>query len=288
MEATAERRAELSDQQAITQPGIDPAGYRTAGPMFAAFHGDLTPHPWRDPESEHDAYQLFHQRSVAMGWLDDQSSAAGDERAAKAPGLWAMNNANYSAHHAGTEPFAWFQVECSTPASDRPLPVQPFLRCAEDTIARIGTARLSAVQLLLPLQGLDPASRPRNALTPSLETCEWFAERDPQARTPVTISMNSGRNPSLSAVAQQLTTRLGRLEQEVLLQVGSGSTDKHATLPPPFADEFWNGPPLHGITLRGELAEWSCDAAGWLAATIADSVAHLGVRTPLLLSLVRD
>lgn len=277
----------MSEYQAIAQPGIDPAGYRTAGPMFAAFHGELVPHPWRDPESEHDAYQLFHQRSVAMGWLDERSSTAGDDRAAKAAGLWAMNNAGCNAHQAATEPFAWFQVECSTPASDRPLPVQPFLRCAEDTTARIGMAHLSAVQILLPLQGIDSASRPRNALVPSLETCDWFGEHDPQAQTSVTVGINSGRNASVPAVAQQLTGHLGHLEQEVFLHVGSESASKDITLPPPFADEFWNGPPLHGMTLQGDLAEWSCDAVGWLAATIADSAAHLGVRTPLLLSVVR-
>ncbi|OKK15529.1 hypothetical protein AMK09_25735 [Streptomyces sp. CB02488] len=277
----------MSEYQAITQPGIDPAGYRTAGPLFAAFHGELVPHPWRDPESEHDAYQLFHQRSVAMGWLDERSSAAGDERAAKAPGLWAMNNAGCNAHQAAPEPFAWFQVECSTPAIDRPLPVQPFLRCAEDTVTRIGAAQLSAVQVLLPLQGLDPTSRPRNALVPSLETCDWFGERDPQAQTSVTISINSGRNPALPDVAKQLTSRLDHLEQEVFLHSGSESASEDITLPPPFADEFWNGPPVHSLTLRGDLAEWSCDAVGWLAATIADCAAHLGVRTPLLVSVVR-
>ncbi|GAA3489001.1 hypothetical protein [Streptomyces cremeus] len=256
--------------------------------MFAAFHGALAPHPWRAPESEHDAYQLFHQRSAAMGWLDDRSSAAGDERAAKAPGLWAMNNATCSNHPADTEPFAWFQVECSTPTSDRPLPVQPFLRCAEDTLARIGTAHLSAVQILLPLQGLAPASRPRNALIPSMGTCDWFAERDPQAVASVMISINSGRDTAIPTVARQLTSRLGRLEQKVFLPSGSESADKDVTPSPPFAGEFRNGPPLHGLTLRGELAEWSCDAVGWLAATIADSAAQLGVRTPLLLSVVRD
>lgn len=233
--------------------------------MFAAFHGELIPHPWRDTESEHDAYQLFHQRSVAMGWTDDRSSAAGDERASRAPGLWAMNNAFCGTRHAAAEPFARFQVECSTPASDRPLPVQPFLRCAEDTTALIGTARLSAVQLLLPLQGLDPASRPRNALVPSMETCDWFGERDPRVRTPVKITIDSGRNPRITAVARQLVGYLVRLEQEVFILGESGGADEDGTLPPPFADRFWNGPPLHGMTLRGELAEWSCDAVGWLA-----------------------
>ncbi|MEV0783302.1 hypothetical protein AB0I52_10015 [Streptomyces sp. NPDC050423] len=277
----------MSEQHDVVQPGIDPAGLSTAGPMFAAFHGELVPHPWRDPESEHDAYQLFHQRSIAMGWLDEQSSAARDERASKAPGLWAMNNAFCSTRHAAAEPFARFQVECSMPANDRPLPVQPFLRCAEDTTARIGTAHLSAVQLLLPLQGIDPASRPRNALVPSMETCDWFGEHAPQAQTPVKVTIDSGRTPSIPAIAQQLVRLIGHLQQDAFIPGKSGRADEDETLPPPFADGFWNGPPLHGMTLRGELAEWSCDAVGWLAATIADSASHLGVRTPLLLSVVR-
>lgn len=155
----------MSKRHDVVQPGIDPAGWSTAGPMFAAFHGELVPHPWRDPESERDAYQLFHQRSIAMGWLDEQSSAAGDERASRAPGLWAMNNAFCGTGHGAAEPFARFQVECSTPANDRPLPVQPFLRCAEDTTTRIGTAHVSAVQLQLPPSRthprLPPAQRAR-------------------------------------------------------------------------------------------------------------------------------
>lgn len=49
----------------------------------------------------------------------------------------------------------------------------------------------------------------------------------------------------------------------------------------------WNGPALHGAVLRGKLAEWSCDAIGWLAEVLADSVAQLGVRSPLLLTVER-
>jgi hypothetical protein len=39
--------------------------------------------------------------------------------------------------------------------------------------------------------------------------------------------------------------------------------------------------------LRGELAEWPCDALGWPAEIVADSVARLGVRSPLLLTVTR-
>ena len=60
-----------------------------------------------------------------------------------------------------------------------------------------------------------------------------------------------------------------------------------AVFPPPFDDSFWNGPPRHGVVLRGELAEWSCDAIGWLAEVVADSVAQLGVRSPLVFTVTR-
>ncbi|WBO65425.1 hypothetical protein [Streptomyces camelliae] len=50
---------------------------------------------------------------------------------------------------------------------------------------------------------------------------------------------------------------------------------------------FWNGPALHGVLLRGDLAEWSCDAVGRPAETMADLAAGLGVRTPVLLTVTR-
>jgi hypothetical protein len=261
--------------------------------MFAALYGELVPHSWHDPESEHDAYQLFHQRSLAMGWLDDRASAVGgngsEKRTVVAPGLWAMNDAGWNHPLAAPAPnlISWFQVEASAVAGDRPLPVQPFLRCAEDTTARIGAVRLSAVQILLPVQGLDASARPPSAIVPSMQTTDWFGEHDPRSRASVKIRIDSGRDPSIPAVAPQLTRRLGHLDQDVFV----GGADELAPLDsvpaPPFDDSFWNGPPLHGMTLSGELAEWSCDAIGWLAETVADSAAHLGIRSPLLLTVTR-
>ncbi|MGW5866743.1 GrpB family protein [Streptomyces sp. NPDC055239] len=98
----------------------------------------------RTPQ-EHDAYQVFHQRSLLIGWLDDRAGTAEGDDPLNAP---------------GSDLISWFQVEASAVAGDRPLPVQPFLRCAEDTTARTGTVRLTAVQVLLPVQGLDASSRP--------------------------------------------------------------------------------------------------------------------------------
>jgi hypothetical protein len=100
-------------------------------------------------------------------------------------------------------------------ADDRPLPVQPFLRCAEDATARAGTPNLSAVQVLLPVQGIDPASRPPYGPCRRCGRRSGCAECAPEARTLVEVNINSGRDPSIPAVAQQLTDHLGHLDQDV-------------------------------------------------------------------------
>lgn len=268
----------MPERDVTARPGVVPGGRRSAGTMFAALYGELVPHAWRDPDSEYDAYFLFHRRSLAMGWLDDGSG-----------GLWAMNDAGWDHPHAtaGTELVSWFQVGVGAVAGDRPLPVQPFLRCAQDATARAGTLHLSAIQILLPVQGLDTSSRPPYAPVPSILTASWFAEGDPRSSTPVEVTVSSGRDPLIPAVAEQLTDHLRRLEQDVFDCKSHNIAGRDAVLPPPFDDGFWNGPPLHSLVLRGDLAEWSCDAVGWLAEVVADSAARLDVRSPLLLTAMQ-
>lgn len=280
----------MPERSATAQPGVVPGARRASGTMFAALYGELVPHAWRDPESEHDAYSLFYHRSIAMGWLDDRSAGGGiEDRMLRAPGLWGMNDAGWShpLAAAGAELISWFQVDAGAVADDRPLPVQPFLSCAQDATARAGRLDLSAVQVLLPVQGLDPSSRPPYAPVPAMLTKEWFAESAPEASTPVEVNINSGRDPSIPAVAPQLTDHLARLDQDVFVCRSHDVVGREAVLRPPFDDSFWNGPPLHGVLLRGALAEWSCDAIGWLAEIVADSAAQLGVRSPLLLTVTR-
>jgi hypothetical protein len=253
--------------------------------MFAALYGELRPHTRQDAASPPTADSLFYHRSLAMGWLDDRST--GDP--ASAPGLWAMNDAGWQhpLAAAGTGLVSWFQVEASAVAHDRPLPVQPFLRCAQDATARSGSVDLRAVQVLLPVQGLDPASRAPYAPVPATRTTEWFTGSDPHAATPVEVSIDSGQAPSIPSVAAQLTEHLAGLGRDVFRYVSHDVAGRGAAPAPPFHDTFWNGPPLHGVTLRGELAEWSCDAVGWLAEVIADCAARLGIRSPLLLTVTR-
>ncbi len=258
------------------QPGIAPAAQPTAGTMFAALYGNFVPHNWHDPE--HDAYSLFYHRSLAMGWLAD----------GEAPGLWAMNDAGWDHPLAANAELAsWFQVEASAVPSDRPLPVQPFLRCAHDATSRAGTLDLSAVQVLLPLRGLAATTRPAYAAVPSMRTIPWFTSRDPRSATPVDVRADSGQDSSILAVTDELANRLGHLDQDVFVGTSHHTTSRSDVLLPPFDDSFWNGPPLNGVVLRGQLAEWSCDAIGWLAEVVAESVAQLGVRSPLLFTVTR-
>ncbi|PJE99512.1 hypothetical protein CUT44_03055 [Streptomyces carminius] len=287
----------MSTEPADTaRPGVAPGSRRTAGTMFAALYGDLVPHDWLGPEPENDAYSLFYHRSLAMGWLDDVGTVVGGGapggRAAGAEGLWAMNDAGWgrplAPGTARSAPAAWFQVEAQAVARDRPLPVQPFLRCAGDSVARFGTLRLAAVQLLLPVQGLAPSSRPSGAFLPSMHSVSWFRESGPRSRARVEVGVDSGRNPRVPAVAGQLTDALGQLNQDVFVCASYEAGSPRTAPAPPFHDGFWNGPPLHGVTLRGELCEWSLDAVGSLAEVIADLTAHLGVRSPLLLTVTRS
>ncbi|RSN54358.1 hypothetical protein DMH01_36030 [Amycolatopsis sp. WAC 04182] len=75
-------------------PGLEQGGRGFAGTLFAAFYGGLTPHPWRAPDTDRDAYLVFYERSVAMGWLRDT-------------GLWGMNDAGQEHPHADASLAEW-------------------------------------------------------------------------------------------------------------------------------------------------------------------------------------
>lgn len=259
----------MSETDEEARPGLAPGSRSPAGTMFAALYGEPAPVPEDGP----DAYSLFHDRSVAMGWLDDPG----------APGLWGMNDAGQEHPIAGGPLVAWFQVGVEPVPADRPLPVQPFLHCTGDVVARLGGGELTAVQVLLPVEALDVAPRPHPALVPSLLTAHWFTGPG----IPVRVTLDSGQVPSVPAAAAAMRDQLGRLEQDVFT-CASHSLTEPAPLPAPVDDSFWPGPPHHRVTFHGTLAEWSPDAIGWLAGFLADLGARLGVHTPVLLTVLRD
>ena len=94
-------------------------------------------------------------------------------------------------------------------------------------------------------------------LMPSLLTVGWFRRSNPQSRTPVRITLDSGQTPSIPPLAPRMQARIDRLDQDVFVCESHSLTDHDALMTtPPFDDSFWNGPPLHRATFHGTLTEW--------------------------------
>lgn len=264
-------------------------GARPARTMFAALFGELVLHPRPDAQGEvsQDAYSLFYARSSAMGWLTPAAEGASG-------GLWGMNDAE-AGPGFGAQPsrLAFFQVVLTEQNLGKLLPVQPFLACARDVMARLGTLRLEAVQVLLPERDADEDSQfasPSGVRVASslLYACDWFAGCDPRLRAPVRVTLDGGPDPSIRAAAPAILRWVQEVRQEVF--VGDSLSlvdDDHLILRPiPFEDATSHAV-RHRVTFRGTVAEWSLDALGWLAAFLADGTARHGVSTQLMLTADR-
>lgn len=283
--------ATVRDVSEAARPGVQGHDSNQPATLFVALYGHLPVHPWRDPSTDRDPYILFHDRSLAMGWLDDSGVVAAisddgqvRERQTGIRGLWSMNDAG--GHHeradSGMHLAAWYQVELSAVPGDRSLPVQPFLRCATDATAQIGRLELHAAQILLPVQALDTTARPESARMPSLQSAAWFDDRDPNAKTSVEVTLDT----SQPLEPRRLQERIEKLDQRVFLcEASSSDRGRLKQITPPFDDTFWGGPSLCTVVLRGTLAEWSAEAVGWLGAFLAELTAREGINSPLLLTV---
>jgi hypothetical protein len=235
--------------------------------MFAALHGALAAHPGRAGSA--DAYSLFVARSSAMRWLAEPGGPAG---------LWGMNDAGQG---PGSR-VAWFQVALPEPRV-AVLPVQAFLSCAGAVAARIGALRLVAVQVLLPVQALGARAE---AVLPLLQDAGWFAGGDPHSRRRVRVTLDGGQDPAIRRAAPEMLRWTRRLDQDVFSgDLPSLTDDADMDLDPGIIDELWNGPARHRVAFHGDLAEWSPDALGWLAAFLAQASARHGVDGPLLAAI---
>jgi len=254
--------------------------------MYAALYGELAlhPRPYVQAEAAQDAYSLFYARSAAMGWLTPATQEARG-------GLWGMNDAEAG---PGSGPLpsrvAFFQVVLTEPAQRRLLPVQPFLACAGDVLARLGALRLEAVKVLLPEHDADADARfaSSSSMRTSrtlLDTLNWFAECDPQQRVPARVTLDGLADPSIRAAAPAIAQWVREINQDVFAcDSWSLADEDHLALLPATTFEGWPDSDHHRVTFRGTLAEWSLDALGWLAAFLADVGARHGVSTPLTLT----
>jgi hypothetical protein len=265
------------------EPSAGP--FPKAHPMFAALHGELTWHPWFDPATAvEDAYSLFYKRSMAMGWLRDAAEGS-------TGGVWGMNDAG-DMSDAGPQGsrIAWFQVSLDGPWPDKwSLPLQPFLSCIGDVVARMGTVRLDALQVRCPLdcfgEGTQTSAANRRSLYGFDAGARWFGYRDAQLKTGVRVTVDSGQDQSVLSASRGILQRIERSRQNVFERpsLSDNNTDDLA-LEPAVADNFWQGPAQHRITLEGTLAEWSLDALGWLATFLTEAASEQGVSTPVMLT----
>ena len=206
-----------------------------------------------------------------------------------------MNDAGQDPDSGSRPPrVAWFQVSLTEPVpAGRPLPVQAFLSCAGDVVARMGTLRLQPVRVLLQVQSLhtQPGAPSRmDALGTLIQSIGWFADCDPHLRTRVRVTLDGGQDLSIRTAAPGMLQWMQEVNQDIFScdSFSLADDDDGMALKPAVVDQLWLGPAQHRATFRGALAEWSLDALGWLAAFLADASSRHGVSTPLMLTASRS
>lgn len=184
-----------------------------------------------------------------------------------------------------TAPVAWFHAFLpSSPSSASPLPVRPFLTACDMAVRRLGQLHLGAVQLLLPLTGLDPSTR--ISAHPHVDGVGWWAASNPADKSRVTIGFDSGHSPDAYEVAPAVIERLNFLDQ-VVFDADLTSVRHRSPDPRGFAlsNHLWHGPLSGGPTFDAVIAEFNLDTIGWLGSVVADLAVDSGATSPLLMTL---
>lgn len=216
-----------------------------------------------------------------MGWLTDAAENA------DAAGSWGMNDAARDSDSSVSR-IAWFQVTLTQPASSpRPLPAQPFLHCVRDVTEHLGTVRMDAAQMVLPMPSRDESSRTQ-ALLDLMQSAGWFTDLDPQRRTPILLTIDTGPGQAVGSMAQIVFERLRTHDQSVFsCDSFSVAGRQVADLTPALPDQLWQDSKNNQVLFSGSIAEWSLDALGWVATFVAEASSDRGLTHPLLLTARR-
>ena len=248
---------------------------RVATPtIFVGVYGQFRPYPWLGP-AEHDAYSVFVERAVAMGWTSTGPNGLG-------PALWGMNDAGQEWTDPRPTRIAWYQVDVmDAVAAGRPLPVQPLVACAVESLQRVGSVDLSALSLLLPVGASGPA------LPHLVSGLGWFGTADPAARTAVRLTVDPGDDDAVRPVAADVLralrgTNTGPFRIEAVLPDGPAVDPRPAVV-----GDLWLGARRHPVTFACSVPEWTGDALGWLTAVVGAACREAGVRTTALISTER-
>jgi hypothetical protein len=232
----------------------------TSDDLELELYGSFVPSENSPPSAtRQDLYSVFLSRATSMRW---------SEAVSKNPSvgsLWGMANAVVASSES--EPgglIGWFHVIPLT-APGLPLPIQPFVRCAVDSMRRLGAVRFEGFRLGLPLGW----HHGRDGLL--ADATNWFlASIDSRCVDVVAdIAFCGFTSPATSGTG-------------LAAEIAGRHIEPFVVAEPPAA-EPWKSEPTTGPgeqvsneTIHVVAPEWSPDAAAWIAAAIADAAVRLG------------
>ena len=243
--------------------------------LMVGLYGSLTPNPWTRPGGEPDAYSLFVSRARAAGW-----SAAG--AGGLALDIWGMNEAEVFADAPPGGLVATFQVGLADESGSRPLPVVPLVDCAVAAASRLGSLRLTGLQMLLPVQLCGSA-------TPQLGAAEiWYADRPTSERRRWRCVLDTGEDPVLIDVRDRLAegllegpaSRIFTVTMPML--VGEPDAASHMVA---LANEQWMGSDHNAVVFDVSTPDDDPDTLALFLLAAADAARRSGIRTTMLAGL---
>ncbi len=228
--------------------------------MFLGIHGEFDVHDWIDAASlDDDAYSLFTRRSAALAWSDATWSEPD-------PRVWTVLEAGQDWFGRTSDRLCWWQLGLPARAG-APLPMQAVLACANDCLDRVGTARVTSADLLLPLLPVP------SQLGQVVATSSWFdLDRRASRSFEVAADAGAGQQP-VDPVA--LLTALRRPHtapftfDEVVEPAAPSDHD-------PPAGDLWFTPSPVRTSIVGGCRGWGLEAAGWIGAFVGETLRDLG------------
>jgi hypothetical protein len=205
-----------------------------------------------------DLYSIFLSRATSMRW---------SEAVSKNPSvgsLWGMANAVVASSESEPEGLiGWFHV-IPLAGPGLPLPIQPLIQCAVDSMRRLGAVRFDGLRLGLPLGW----HHGRDGLL--ADATNWFlASADSRCVDVIAdIAFGGSRLPATPGTG-------------LAAEIASRHIEPFIVAEPPAAELCKPGSTGSGEQVSNEVIhvvapEWSSEAAAWIATAIADAAVRRG------------
>ncbi|MCL8014511.1 hypothetical protein [Streptomyces sp. AS02] len=207
-------------------------------------HGRLTLHPWiaaahREGRLEEDLFSLAVARTTAYGWADFGHGLGGAR--------WGHNDAGGDWTQDGrAREIAWIQVDCAEAPAGQRVPLTPLGRVVAESLSRVGTFDVDAVEVSVPVyEAVDAGRDLAYAAT-------WAGLADPAGRAECAVSVDAIADPAQAAAVVAACRE----------RAGEAARFDH-----------------DGTRLLCGLREWSLDTAIWVLEIVTDALRVSGLAT---------